>query len=63
MGYAVVVLGTGEASLETGELVAELASLSVVPQGEGIGSLLVSAVHGELRALGVRELTRERYGR
>lgn len=51
VGYAMVVLGAGEASLETGERVAELASLSVLPQGERIGSLLVSAVHQELERL------------
>jgi len=56
-GYAVVVIGSGEASIETGERVADLASLSAVPQGEGIGSALIDAVHAELRTLGVRELT------
>jgi ribosomal protein S18 acetylase RimI-like enzyme len=57
-GYAFVTVGAGMASLETGERVAELETLSVLPErrGDGIGEALVEAVWRQLADLGVDEL-------
>lgn len=59
VGYAMVTIGGAEASIETGERVAQLAALSVLPEArrQGIGRRLVEAMYEELRARGVRELT------
>jgi ribosomal protein S18 acetylase RimI-like enzyme len=58
VGYAVVALRGTEASLEVGPRVAELESLSVLPdeRGDGLGGRLMDAVFEELRRQGVEEL-------
>jgi GNAT superfamily N-acetyltransferase len=58
VGYAFVTIGPGYASWRTGERIAELETLSVLPQhrGGGVGSKLVEAVWDRLRELGVDDL-------
>jgi ribosomal protein S18 acetylase RimI-like enzyme len=58
VGYAAVRLSGTEATLVVGERVAELETLSVLPEerGNGLGGLLMDAVYAELRALGIEEL-------
>ena len=56
-GYAVLAFSAGQASIATGDRVAELESLSVLQdfRGRGIGSALM----GEVRALAVTDGARE----
>lgn len=58
IGYAFVTVGPGYASWCTGEKMATLQSLSVLPElrGSGIGSELLDAVEEELRRRGVGDL-------
>jgi ribosomal protein S18 acetylase RimI-like enzyme len=58
VGYAAVGVSGTEATLEVGDRVAELASLSVLPaeRGNGLGGRLLDAVFEELRRLGVEEI-------
>src|SRR5688572_9411245 len=59
VGYAAVAVGGTEATLEVGERVGSLESLSMLPEerGQGLGGRLMDAVFEELRALGVDEIT------
>jgi ribosomal protein S18 acetylase RimI-like enzyme len=59
VGYAAVAVGGTEATLEVGERVGSLESLSVLPEerGQGLGGRLMDAVFEELRRLGVEEIT------
>ena len=59
VGYAFVTVGPGFASWESGERIAELETLSVLPghRGRGIGVLLLDAVWARLAELGIGELT------
>ncbi len=59
VAYALVAVSGTEATLEVGERVAELDSLSVLPdeRGDGLGGRLMDAVFEELRALGIEELS------
>lgn len=56
VGYALVSLGEGPSGWDYGERVADIETLSVLPEarGEGIGSKLMDAVERELARLGVR---------
>ena len=58
IGYAVVSEGGGEATLTTGDRVAELESLSVLPgeRGAGVGRALMEAAYDVMRRLGLGEL-------
>ncbi len=58
MGYAVVSMHGADDSHRTGARYAELQSLAVIDgvRGSGIGSALLQAVYGELRALRIEEL-------
>ena len=58
-GYAMVRLSGGWSQLATPEAMAELESLSVAAahRGRGLGSLLMSAVHSDLRERGVEVMT------
>ena len=58
-GYAMVRLGGGWAQLATPEAIAELESLSVAVahRGRGVGSLLLAAVHADLRERGIEVVT------
>lgn len=58
VGYAFVTTGPGLTSWEGGEELAELQTLSVLPdhQGRGVGAALLDAVRGELAASGVTDL-------
>ena len=55
VGYAVVELRGPEETWATGDRVAQLETLAVLPghRGRGIGSALVERMHEELRSLGV----------
>jgi ribosomal protein S18 acetylase RimI-like enzyme len=59
VGCALVVVGGTEASIEVGERVADLDTLSVLPEerGQGLGGLLLDEVYAELRRRGIRELS------
>jgi ribosomal protein S18 acetylase RimI-like enzyme len=58
VGYAFVTVGPGYASWRTGELLAELETLSVLPEhrGGGVGEMLLEAVWSRLADLGVEDL-------
>lgn len=58
VGYAFVTIGPGYASWGTGDRIAELETLSVLPEhrGSGIGSILVDAVWAQLEQLDVEDL-------
>jgi ribosomal protein S18 acetylase RimI-like enzyme len=58
VGYALVTLGEGSCGWETGRRVADVETLSVLPdaRGRGIGTRLMDAVEEQLAGLGVREL-------
>lgn len=59
MGYAVVRIGSGAATWDIGERVAELESLSVAAQarGAGVGAALVRAARAFARERGAQRLT------
>lgn len=59
VGYAFVTVNPGFASWASGEDVAELETLSVVPEERngGVGTALVDAVENRLRATGITEMT------
>ncbi len=58
VGYAFVTIGPGFASWASGERLAELETLSVLPgeQGNGIGTLLLDFVAGRLMEIGIDEM-------
>jgi ribosomal protein S18 acetylase RimI-like enzyme len=58
VGYAFVTIGPGYASWDTGDRLAELETLSVLPwhRGDGIGSALLDVVWARLSESGVRDL-------
>jgi GNAT superfamily N-acetyltransferase len=58
IGYAFVTVGPGYASWQTGERLAELETLSVLPahRGDGVGTALVESVLGRLAEIGVEDL-------
>ncbi len=58
VGYAFVTIGLGYASWDTGDRLAELETLSVLPRhrGGGIGSALLDAVWVRLNELSVKDL-------
>ncbi len=58
VGYAFVTVGPGYASWATGERLAELETLSVLPEsrGGGVGAALLDAVWSRLATLGVEDM-------
>lgn len=58
VGYAFVTVGPGYASWQTGERLAELETLSVLPErrSDGIGAALIDAVWKRLAELGVEDM-------
>jgi ribosomal protein S18 acetylase RimI-like enzyme len=58
IGYAMVSEIGGQATLQTGARMAELESLSVLPdeRGAGVGTALMAATHELVRELGIDEL-------
>jgi GNAT superfamily N-acetyltransferase len=58
VGYAFVTVGLGYASWQTSERLAELETLSVLPErrGNGIGAALIDAVWKRLAELGVADM-------
>jgi GNAT superfamily N-acetyltransferase len=58
IGYAFVTVGPGYASWQTGERLAELETLSVLPEhrGTGVGSSLLEAVWDRLAEFGVEDM-------
>jgi len=58
VGYAFVTVGPGYASWATGERLAELETLSVLPKrrGSGVGTALIGAVWRQLAQLGVADM-------
>ncbi len=58
IGYAMVAEIGGQATLETAPRMAELESLSVLPdaRGQGVGSALMAAAYEVIRELGISEL-------
>lgn len=58
VGYAFVTVGPGYAGWQTGDRLAELETLSVMPEhrGDGVGSALLQAVWGRLAEMGVEDL-------
>jgi GNAT superfamily N-acetyltransferase len=58
LGYAFVTVGPGYASWATGERLAELETLSVLPtaRGAGVGAALLDAVWEHLAGLGVEDM-------
>jgi ribosomal protein S18 acetylase RimI-like enzyme len=59
VGCALVVVAGTEASIEVGERVADLDTLSVLPEerGRGLGGRLLDEVYAELRRRGIGELS------
>jgi GNAT superfamily N-acetyltransferase len=58
IGYAFVTVGPGYASWQTGSRLAELETLSVLPEhrGSGVGSALLEAVWSHLAERGVEDM-------
>lgn len=58
IGYAFVTVGPGYAGWETGDRLAELETLSVLPghRGDGVGTALLESVWGQLAKMGVEDL-------
>ena len=58
VGYAFVTVGPGYAAWATGERLAELETLSVLPaaRGAGIGTALIEAAWSRLAGLGVEDM-------
>jgi ribosomal protein S18 acetylase RimI-like enzyme len=58
IGYAFVTVGSGYAAWQTGDRLAELETLSVLPEhrDRGVGTELLEAVWGRLAELGVEDL-------
>jgi GNAT superfamily N-acetyltransferase len=58
LDYAFVTVGPGYASWQTRERIAELETLSVLPEHRsgGVGALLIEAVWDRLRETGVEDL-------
>ncbi len=58
IGYAFVTVGLGHASWRSGDRIAELETLSVLPEerNRGVGTMLVDAVEQRLRAAGIHDL-------
>lgn len=58
IGYAFITVGPGYAGWETGDRLAELETLSVLPEhrGDGVGTALLEAVWGRLVEIGVEDL-------
>jgi GNAT superfamily N-acetyltransferase len=58
VGYAFVTVGPGYASWQTGQCLAELETLSVLPEhrSDGVGSALVKAVWNRLAELGIEDM-------
>lgn len=58
VGYAFVTIGPGYASWTTGERLAELETLSVLPEarGAGVGAALIEAAWERLAELGVEDM-------
>jgi len=58
IGYAFVTIGPGYASWTTGERLAELETLSVLPEGrgQGVGAALLEAAWERLAELGVEDM-------
>lgn len=58
VGYAFVTVGPGYAGWQTGDRLAELESLSVLPQhrGGGVGTALLESVWQQLDEMGVEDL-------
>ncbi len=58
IGYAFVTVGSGYAAWQTGERLAELETLSVLPEcrGDGVGAALLESVWQRLAEMGVEDL-------
>jgi ribosomal protein S18 acetylase RimI-like enzyme len=58
VGYAFVTIGAGYAGWQTGDQLAELETLSVLPEhrGDGIGTALLECVWEHLAKIGVEDL-------
>lgn len=58
VGYAFVTVGPGYASWRTGERIAELETISVLPErrGDGVGAALLAAAWERLATLGVEDM-------
>jgi GNAT superfamily N-acetyltransferase len=58
VGYAFVTVGPGYASWQTGERLAELETLSVLPEhrGSGVGAGLLEAAWARLSTIGVEDM-------
>lgn len=59
VGYALVTVHEGSETWQTSDQVAEIETLSVLPEarGVGIGSALMHAVYAELEQAGITEIT------
>ncbi|HXV96607.1 MAG TPA: GNAT family N-acetyltransferase [Gaiellaceae bacterium] len=59
VGCALVLVAGTQASLEVGERVGDLDTISVLPEerGRGLGGRLLAEVHAELRRRGIGELS------
>jgi len=58
VGYAFVTVGSGYAAWRTGDRLAELETLSVLPErrGEGVGAALLDSVWQRLAEMGIEDL-------